>query len=180
MILAFSGKSLSGKSTASGFLCESAGFTRVSFAKPLKLKVQSDFKFTDDQVFGAGKDVIDPRYGLTPREALIIVGNAYRSIDQDYWANLALSTLDPDKNYVIDDCRFLNEVRAIESKGGHVIRLVREGIQSSVAFAASDVSETELDAHLFEHTIRANTVEDSIGCLVSILTQLGINAKMGT
>jgi hypothetical protein len=178
MIIAFSGKSQAGKTTAADFLCSNFGFTRLSFARSLKLKLQADFEFSDAQVFDAAKDTVDPRYGVTPREILIAVANLYRSFDPDFWVKKSLTNLDPSKNYVIDDLRFQNEADHIARLGGTLIRLVREGVEAKVASAAADISETELDTYPFEHVIRANTVEDGQGCLMCVLTQLGINATM--
>lgn len=114
--ICFIGKAGSGKSTAAEFL-EGAGYTRLSFAQPLK-----DIAA---QIWGedARKD----------RTKLIGLGSAVRRIDPDAWANLLLRSISPppgieypDLGIVIDDCRFENEYWALKAEGFKFIRIIAD------------------------------------------------------
>lgn len=171
MLIALSAKSLGGKTTAANYLVNQHGFTRISFAHALKLKVMADFDFTRSQVFDDAKDVVDPRYGVAPREILIGVGNLYRTYDKDYWVKRALKNVTSDQDVVIDDLRFINEAEHISSLGGKLVRLERAGAGAKSAKAAKDQSETEMDTYTFDHLICSTSVEDMQLLLNEVLTK---------
>lgn len=67
--------------------------------------------------------------------------------------------------WIITDCRFPNEVKAIEDRGGIVINLIRPGIKQD-----NHESETALNNHVFEHTIiNDGTIEDLIEKTLTLL-----------
>ena len=63
-----------GKDTVADYLCAKYGFIRLSFAKPLKDALAIIFGFTDEQLNGSLKEVKDPYWQITPREAAQFVG----------------------------------------------------------------------------------------------------------
>lgn len=106
--IAFIGKAGAGKSTAAEFL-EGAGYTRASFAQPLK-------------------DIAAMIWGDEARKdrtKLIGLGMAVRSVDPDAWANLLVKQLPPDP-VVIDDCRFENEYWALKAEGFVFVRVTAD------------------------------------------------------
>ena len=185
MLIAFSGKTLMGKTTAAQYLRDEHGFTIVSFAAALKDKVRDDFGFTEEQVRGVKKDEVDPRYKVTPRAILIAVGNLYRRFDPDFWVKKALSTITlhgklvPGK-YVIDDCRFKNEATHVSAVGGHVVRLSRPGVEPSDLSAAMDLSETDMDDYPFlpGMLLYSESIEIMHERVDGVLTYLSSNATM--
>lgn len=79
--------------------------------------------------------------GLTPRYLLQTLGTDWgRNLYDKIWVTATMSSLDPDKNYVINDVRFENEAEAIKQAGGLLIRVNRPGIESN-----NHASETALD-----------------------------------
>lgn len=74
MIIAFTGKKGSGKTTAAHALRDSKRFVVKSFASPLKSVVMKAFDFSMSQVHGDEKEEIDERYGVTPREVMQVFG----------------------------------------------------------------------------------------------------------
>ena len=185
MLLAFSGKTLMGKTTAARYLRDEHGFTIVSFAAALKDRVKADFDFTEEQVRGVKKDEIDPRYKVTPRAILIAVGNMYRTFDPDFWVKRALAriTLDgklaPGK-YVIDDCRFKNEAGHVTRIGGHIVRLSRPGVEPADLAAALDLSETDMDDYELAPgmLIYSENLDGMHEKVNAALTRLGANATL--
>ena len=73
-IVGICGKKRSGKDTAGEYLIEKYGYVRYAFADPVKEVCRAMFKFDDDQLFGDKKEVVDERWGITPREAFQKVG----------------------------------------------------------------------------------------------------------
>lgn len=64
---------------------------------------------------------------FTPRSLMQWWGTEYRRAqDENYWVKKALAKCtDPNKIYIIDDCRFENEAIAIKNKGGYLVRVER-------------------------------------------------------
>jgi hypothetical protein len=79
-IIAICGAKRSGKDVLADYLVKKYNYERLAFADPLKLTVKNLFNFDDDQL-GIGedkgtdkKDIIDERWGITPRAALQFFG----------------------------------------------------------------------------------------------------------
>jgi len=124
---------------------------KYSFADPLKYMAMSLFGLKEEQVYGSQehKNQVVPDllrenmpgidraidYGvyepgpMTVREFLQYLGtDIMRSIDQNVWVNRCLQDIEEEQPIlaVIDDCRFPNEVAAIQAAGGKVIGLTRD------------------------------------------------------
>jgi hypothetical protein len=132
-LIALLGGAGTGKSTVAGFLETHYGAKRYSFANLLKQIAMRTLDFTHEQCYGTQeqKETIDPRYGFHPRWFLQRLGTEgiRNTLGQDFWirATLAQIQIDAPDLAVIDDCRFINEARAIRQCGGHVWRLVAPG-----------------------------------------------------
>lgn len=130
-IVGFHGPIGSGKSTAANFFVDH-GFTKFSFAAPLKKAVIEIFGFTEDQVYNT-KHIIDDYWGVRPREVLQIVGTElFRNELPKYFPHISsiwVQTMDrkisenPDAKIVIDDVRFPDEVDLIHRWGGIVVQI---------------------------------------------------------
>lgn len=84
---------------------------------------------------------------MTAREVMEYVGtNIFRSIKNNVWVDATLNKIKQDKTRVaiITDCRFPNEVDAVKSAGGKVIRLTRS------PFSSNHISETILDSDKYD------------------------------
>ena len=116
MIVGITGLARSGKTTAAEFLVKNHNFVSVSLADPMKRALMEWFDWTEDQLWGEGKDVPDERYCrgalrlrsrqvleepevlpedvpqyLTPRHALQQLGTEFgRTCFADVWAAYAL------------------------------------------------------------------------------------------
>lgn len=80
-IIGIAAKKRSGKDTIAEYLIDKHGFERYSFADPLKKGAQEMFGFTDDQMWGESKEVVDERWGITPRKMLQILGTELLQLD---------------------------------------------------------------------------------------------------
>ena len=142
-VLAFSGPEEAGKSTACRLMkARHPGAVVLSFAAPLKDGVMAMYGFTREQVYGTLKDVVDPRYGCTPRYVLQRVGTEFfrnlhatmlpecdlggvtlwikRMVDQ-------IKALPAGSIVMIDDLRFPDELQALRTLGATVVKVTRPG-----------------------------------------------------
>ena len=151
-IIGFSGKKQSGKSTAVFDIMrrlrnDGVAFCELSFAAYLKEIASRCFRI-DPALYETEAGKLTPICsGMTVREVLQYLGtDVIRRLDGNAWVNAWRASvedwtstgfgLNPDV-IVVPDVRFPNEVEAIQSEGGVVIRLTR------APFAESDKHESE-------------------------------------
>jgi hypothetical protein len=135
-IIAICGSKRSGKDVLAKYIVATRGFKKLSFAEPLKKAVRELFNFNDIQVgideenaVGNEKEIIDERWGISPRKALQFFGTEImqHTIDElipntnrGFLADILLSRIsdvasDTCNNYVISDLRFLHEYNKLKS-----------------------------------------------------------------
>lgn len=136
MLIGFSGKKGSGKSYFADYLVNNKLFIKLSFASPLKEITKILFNLSDEDVKDPiKKELINPKFNASPRELMQWLGtdimreefnkrfNYSGSIWIDNVKDKVKMLLDSNKDVVIDDVRFQNEVDMIHSLGGIVINL---------------------------------------------------------
>ena len=136
MLIGFSGKKGSGKSYFADYLVNNKLFIKLSFASPLKEITKILFNLSDEDVKDQiKKESINPKFNASPRELMQWLGtdimreefnkrfNYSGSIWIDNIKDKVKMLLDNNKDVVIDDVRFQNEVDMIHSLGGIVINL---------------------------------------------------------
>jgi hypothetical protein len=140
-LIAFTGSAGSGKDTAAGFLIAEKGYEKLSFAGTLKDALAAIFGWQRDMLEGSTlasrewREQPDEWWSsalgriITPRKMLQEWGtdvgrNAFHS---DIWILSAQRQIlqNPNKKYVITDCRFENEARALKALGGKLIGIRR-------------------------------------------------------
>lgn len=141
MIIGICGFIGSGKDTIADYLVNFHGFRRESFANSLKDAVAQVFGWDRTMLEGRTKQArewreqVDPWWAqrldmpqLTPRWILQHWGTEVcrRAFHDDIWIAALENKLRTSQDHVvISDCRFPNEISAIKSAGGCVIRVVR-------------------------------------------------------
>lgn len=147
-IIAICGAKRSGKDVLAKYLIDKYKYEKLSFAEPLKKAVKELFNFNDIQVGideesgnGNEKDVIDERWGITPRRALQYFGTEimqYKmnelipNTNRGFFADILLSRILENRNYVISDMRFLHEYEKIKGLNILIIRVIRPSLVSLV------------------------------------------------
>lgn len=141
MIIGICGLIGSGKDTIADYLVAEHGFSRLSFASALKDAVSVVFDWDRELLEGrtaearAWREQVDPWWAerldkpkLTPRWVLQYWGTEVlrNNFHDDIWIATVENRLrKTTSNVVITDCRFPNEVKAIRSQAGQVIRVSR-------------------------------------------------------
>ena len=177
-IIAICGAKRSGKDVLAKYLVATRGFKKLSFAEPLKKAVRELFNFNDIQVgideenaVGDEKEIIDERWGISPRKALQFFGTEImqHAIDElipntnrGFLADILISRISCDScdscdSYVISDLRFLHEYNKLKSsvKVGKIrsliiVKISRPAVNiSEVAGGAGGVRDTHISENEF-------------------------------
>ena len=133
MIIGLSGKKGSGKSYYTSYIIKTYNFIELSFAYPLKKSLELILNLSYDELYGEKKDSYNNQYHCYNRELMQWLGtevfreefnkkfNYNGSVWVDNVKNIILQN--PNKNYVISDVRFLNEIEMIKSLNGIIINI---------------------------------------------------------
>jgi hypothetical protein len=169
-IIAICGAKRSGKDVLAKYLVATRGFKKLSFAEPLKKAVKELFNFNDIQVgideenaVGNEKDIIDERWGISPRKALQFFGTEImqHAIDElvpntnrGFLADILLSRISGNScdSYVISDMRFLHEYNKLKSSAK--AREVRSLIVVKISRPSINIAEGaggSRDTHISEN-----------------------------
>lgn len=147
MIIAFSGKARSGKTTGRELMRKMAYaqgymFCAMSFAEPIRNLAKELFGWDGDkQLYELPDGSMDITKG---RGLLITVGAKMREILPSVWVDFVIRQIEhgPNGVYVIDDLRFKNEADALRKTFPDAL-LIR--VQSDKQAAIDDPTETDLD-----------------------------------
>jgi len=136
-IVAFRGTIGSGKDAAAKYIKDHCGGVRcLAFADPLKQLCMKEYDLTKAQVYDTTeKEIIDPRYGICPREILQLVGAAMIGIDPLFLIKRMRNRVKSTRARIIliTDCRFDREARFVQQElCGTVILLDRPGPPRSI------------------------------------------------
>lgn len=167
LLIGLTGYAAHGKSTAANMF-KVYGFKEYALAEPLKRACMEIFGFTEDQVFGEGKYLIDQFWNVTPREVLQKIGTElFRdqlkalmpAIDLGefniVWIRKMEKFIQEERkknssvNIVISDVRNIDEAKAIKKLGGYIIRVQNPRVKMNDAFR-SHASEQMIDKIRFE------------------------------
>lgn len=150
----------SGKGTVANFLVKKHGFTKISFAEPIKDAAAMMFNWPrpllegdteESRKFRETKDGWwSEKFGhdFSPRHALQLLGTeAGRNVfHEDVWIYSVFRRMFPGKNYVISDVRFPNEIKFISEQKGFIVR-VRRGDDPEWYNTALKENNTSEDDH---------------------------------
>ena len=145
-LIGIAGKAGAGKDTAADYLCTMWGFTKISFADPLKKAAEHMFGLKRDYFHDRSlKEQVVKIWGMSPRRMLQILGNDATKpfFGEDLWLKRFLITYQPiamSEDVVVPDVRFNLEAEAIRAQGGTILHLTRNtgGLSGDAAAHASE------------------------------------------
>lgn len=188
IIIALVGRAGSGKDLAAEHLVGHYGFVQGAFAESLKYMLEAHFvqRGVDyAHLHEPGeKDSKIPELGLSARELMQRLGDAFRAADRDYWVKALADTLGlrdgplrapVHDRIVISDCRHYNEAAWCATQGAVLVRLVRD----SAAPVRAHISEQAADQVPCNHTIH-NNGSSPIGLYLTLdglMADLGIDGR---
>lgn len=155
-IVCFAGKKQSGKTTACEFVAEQFPGKKIgfyNFADPLKELCMEILGLSHQQCYGENRhknEVVDCYWNgkqLTAREVMQIVGTDWLRTMQDHvWASATIRKIQKENPEIalVGDCRFPNEVEAVQNAGGIVIKLER------AMYYSDHPSEVALDRNNYD------------------------------
>jgi hypothetical protein len=140
MLIGITGHKRNGKDTIADIFVKHFEFEKHALADLMKEACCVIFGWTRDYIEEHKEDE-DPRWGLSPRQALILLGTEYgqytlgeipsfrKKTGRLLWVKSLLGKyVQFEDNWVISDVRFPHEEQHIHSLGGTIIRVVRPSI----------------------------------------------------
>ena len=154
MIIGITGKKFSGKDTLADELVLNYDFIKYSMADPLKDALKSLFGFTDEQLYGNQKEIIDTRWNITPREVLQFFGTQVMQfkiqelipkVKRNFFVKRFedFCQKNEEKNIVVADIRFQHEIDSVRKMGGIIIKVIRDNLNNNLS---QHISESGLDS----------------------------------
>jgi dephospho-CoA kinase len=148
MIIAFTGHIKSGKTEACKYL-ELRGFTKVGFKDAMLEEMKEMFPDFLELVAGFYHTTIDDLFKIKPIEIRRFMQNygtdLRRREDVNYWVKKWEDSQIDIFDTCVDDCRFLNEAKAIKKYKGIIIRLIRDTGDSGTHASETEMSKIKED-----------------------------------
>ena len=182
-----------GKSRLAKELVERYGYVEYAFAQPLKEACKVIWNFDDDQLYGQErKEIIDGRWGISPRHAMQFVGEIFRNQYPTWCESNGLNIRMPfgDSNgfwlnhfqefirshpentkIVVSDVRYPNEGLIIRQFGGDIVRIIghQRDDMGNVLIPMNETSsvwnhesETSVNLIPYSHKINNNGTVDDM------------------
>lgn len=180
MLIGITGQKFSGKSTVAKMLSEMLGYKVVSFATPLKKMVCALMGCNIEQLedYDYKENTIVPKHlwvycsGVkhTVRELLQGLGDLMRAENPYVFVECALNS---DSDLIVSDCRMPNEADAIRKQGGIVIRVERDGLQSSDTHSSETAMKEIVPDIIVENNKGLDELRGALGTLVKLWKVMG-------
>ncbi len=160
MIIGLSGYAQTGKDTVAEHLVGNYNYRRIAFADPIRKALyrldpivnvdEFNSVYLRSAVDGMGWEETK-RLSTETRRLLQVLGTEVgrEMFGPDFWVNQAMNGIGKFDKAVFTDVRFPNEFRAIKSREGIIIRIVKPGTGAVNGHS----SETALDNFSFDATI---------------------------
>lgn len=150
-IIAICGYRRSGKDTVADILSEKYDFKKIKIAYKLKEIVKVLFDFTDYQLEIEKKDIIDPRWNISPRQIMQFFGTDIMQfkiqeimphIGRTFFIESLINYINSQNTvikWVVSDLRFVHEWKCLQKYNTFIIRVENDNIPK----IDTHISETE-------------------------------------
>ena len=135
MIIGLVGRSRSGKDTVATLLQElnpARPFAIARLSAPIKDAARALFQFTDQQIEGAEKEVVDPRWNVTPRQVFqSITEHTMNAMGTDFFTRVFYEKYDQGilpPNVIIPDIRYDHDIQEIKRRNGLIFKVERDSL----------------------------------------------------
>ena len=166
-LIGFAGLQGSGKDSC-GDVLANKGYVKCAFASPVKLFSKQLFDLSDDQLWGDSKNVVDDRYGLSPRQLMQKFGTDFvrDMICKSFWVDkFAEWYKDNQYDVVVCDVRFPDEAEIIQDLGGKVFMVKRPTMKRRDMHVSENIESLTVDGlivndgTLMDLTTKVETLE---------------------
>jgi hypothetical protein len=152
-----------GKSTIAEELVNTHGWTRCSFADPIRFMLSTAFGHEMSNRFADKECPRDEFGGKSIREAMMLLGTEWgrNLIYPNIWVDCVVRRLkrgSEDTKIVIDDARFDNERDAMVAMGAKLVRLTRKEIDSVIT-QSSHASEIDWPNWSWDFSIENSDIQ---------------------
>ena len=180
MLIAICGHKFSGKSTVARLLHNATSYEVRGFATPLKKMVCALVGCTMDDLedydYKENTEVPEHLWAYcangkhTIRALMQGLGDLMRKENPDVFIECTLNSKD---DFLVSDCRFPNEAKAVKARGGIVIKVVRPDAKAE----DSHQSETRIDEIVPDIIIENNSdlkaLQENVSALVELWKVVG-------
>lgn len=175
VVLGLAGPAGCGKSTVASLLAGRGGWSRESFAAPLRELLLRLEPTLDEWHLGPGKDMRRADGGPSPREQMRAAGDWIKAYQPGFFADIMRRKLAEaeaaGRHVAIDDVRFEGEARLIRELGGTVVHVSR----TDIAFRRDHNSEMGVEPLMGDLHLRnwdgLRTLNSELGYLLDAAWQ---------
>lgn len=175
-LIGLTGYAGAGKDAVATHLTERCGFTRVAFADALRSSLYALNPIIgptrlQEHVDAVGWDAAKAHPEVRALLQRLGTEAGRNVLGTDIWVDAAMRYADLWEHCVISDCRFPNEAAAVIIRKGHLVRVVRPGVEA----VNGHISEHALDAFPAAVTIHNDGTLGDLGVKVELaMEELGV------
>jgi hypothetical protein len=173
MIIGLIGQKRVGKDTVASMIkLLYPDFKTIALADPIKDIARIMFNFTEEQLYGNEKEVLDPRWNITPRQVFEQFGTDIMQFDiykylptletsvpkRKFWVQSLLSHIDINDNVIITDIRGTHELEEIIkfNPSSKFIKIIKPNI----TMQSTQTSTQTLPQHFHITQLEPNMIDD--------------------
>lgn len=128
-VIGLVGRAGVGKDTVADYILSKHNiYRKVKLAQPIKDAVCALYGFTNEQVEGSEKEIIVPKWNITPRQAMVhLTDTMMIFMGRDFFTRRLFEQY-KDAYIIISDIRYQHDIDNIRSLGGITIKIERSDI----------------------------------------------------
>jgi dephospho-CoA kinase len=165
-IIGLTGRKRHGKDTVADYLVHKYSYKKMSFGAPIKEAI-TIFGFSDEQLNGEEKEVVDSKWGVTSRKVMCHFSDIFRNqmdvlipgIGDNFLIEVIRERLkeiwkfNPNQKIIFNDIRRPSEVALIKELGGIFCRIKRNMDRIEDEFEVVHESELHIDKFIVDFEI---------------------------